>query len=190
MIQTLLVLLIGVFLGGCSQTLRLYTFDTNPYTPTHSSKSSHRTLTIEYPTLMDGSNTKEMLYAYSKLERGVYQKAQWNESKTRMLMGYLQGAILEGGKFGAVRGYDWGGRSDYSLQSHIHQFYHKAYGGESVSVVSISFDLMSPRHSRPIKSRMFHYEVPTKSFDAHGYVEATKRGLDLLSNDLNHWLPR
>ncbi len=186
----LLLLLAPLIFVGCGGSLKLYTLDIRSEIPRQASAYAHKSLRIEYPELMDSGNSKEMLYAYGPNERGVYQNAQWNDNKGRMLMHSFWKGIENGKVFGRVTGYDGDGKTDYALSTYVYEFYHKAYRDESVSVVSIRFDLADSSTGAIVKSRKFRYEVPTQSFDAHGYAAATQHALEMLSNDLNRWLAR
>jgi ABC-type uncharacterized transport system auxiliary subunit len=78
--------------------------------------------------------------------------------------------------------------TDYLLESEVYDFSHKVRKDLSVAVVTVRFDLINGADNLLVKSKKFSYEIPTKSVNAAGYVEATNEALERLAVDLTRWL--
>ncbi len=190
-----LFFLAGVlFLGGCSvKTATVHTYVLNP--SFHYGKLSHspystKSVKVSYPTNIKGKSSSSIYFSYSRIEQGSYQAANWSTSSSQLLTSIIIRALEHGKVFKSVIDYTSLANADYLLESEVYDFYHKVRKNLSVSIFSIRFDLIDTNDNLVVKSKKFSYEIPTKTVNAIGYVNATNRAMEKLSADLVKWLSK
>ena len=185
-------IVVSILLVGCSSKeamLRTYTLNPTINIPKISnSPYKSKSLKIAYPTSIRGVVTKRITYSYSDIEDGTYINARWSRASGKLLMSsYIK--ALEGSRvFGAILEYTSLADSDYLLESEVYEFYHKIRGDKSHSILSVKFNLVDISNNRLIKTHKFTYRVPTPTFNAQGYVEATNIAVGKMSRDMIEWL--
>jgi len=185
-------LILILFLYGCSSKITpIRTYSLNPIIDIKESKYSKykdRTIKVSYPTSIDGLIGKRMRYSYNNSEDGLYNNARWSSNIGRLLSNIFIKALNKSNNFKVVVDYTSLVDTDYILESEIYEFSHKIRGDLSLAVVSIKFNLVDTDSNILVKSKKFEYKIPTKSFDAEGYTNATKEALKKISLDMLEWL--
>jgi cholesterol transport system auxiliary component len=183
-----------VLLSGCAAkggTVKTYTIDPKYAQASYpGSPYLTKSLKVAYPSHIRGKASSNIFFSYSDLQWGVYQRAYWAASNSQLLTSATIEALQHAKIFKMIVDYNSLSNTDYLLESQVYDFYHKIREGRSSSIVSIRYDLISTDYNRLIKSHLFTYEVPTKTTDAKGYVDATNKALEMLSGDLIGWLCR
>jgi cholesterol transport system auxiliary component len=154
------------------------------------SRYSDSSIKISYPNDIIGRSGTNIYYSYNRLEDNSYQNSSWSSSSSQLISSIIIRALEHGKVFDSIVDYRSISTTDYLLESEIYHLYHKIRKDISLSIVTIRFDLIDLSNNRLIKSRRFNYEIPTKSIDAIGYVEATNIALERLSRDLVEWLAK
>ena len=192
--RQIVIISLLIFLSACSsKTTTLHIYTLNPSIDIHkhpnASYSSH-SVKVAYPSSIKGIISKRMTYTYDDLEEGTYVNAQWSTSSSKLLMNSFIRVLEKSGVFKATLEYTSLAHTDYLLESEVYEFYHKVRKDLSVAVVSIRFNLIHTQSNTLIKSRKFSYQIPTQTTDAQGYVKATNRAVEKISQDLVQWLAR
>ncbi len=185
-------LILIVFLYGCSPKITpIITYSLNPQIDIKEYKETkykNSTIKVAYPTSIDGLIGKRMRYSYNDSEEGLYNNARWNSHSGRLLLNIFIKALNKSHNFKSVLDYTSLVDTDYLLESEIYEFSHKIRGNLSLAVVSIKFNLVDMNNNTLIKSKKFEYKIPTDSFNAKGYTQATKKALEKISLNMLNWL--
>ncbi len=183
---------LALLFGGCaSKSAPIQTYTLNPdLRMGHFANAPYgtKTLRVGYPSNIKGKSSSSIFFSYSSYEEGSYQNAIWNSDSSQLLMGMVVRAVEKSGVFGNILDYNSLANTDYLLESEVYDFSHKVRKDLSVAVVTVRFDLINGADNLLVKSKKFSYEIPTKSVNAAGYVEATNEALERLAVDLTRWL--
>ena len=180
--------------GGCSlkeaPPLNLYTFPAPIMEPVEWAPTQGKILKVAFPLSLKEPLTYKMAYAYDNDQCGYYQNSQWSNHVNKMLQGYLIQTLQQSRFYKAVLPYESAVPEDQRLEGIVYDFSHHVNGGLSHAVVSIEFALVDMHSGKLIKRRRFSYREPTPTVDAKGYVTATNKVLEKLSQDLREWLKK
>jgi len=191
--KRIIALLVTLWIfGGCSlkeaPPLNLYTFPTPIMEPAEWAPTQGKILKVAFPLSLKEPLTYKMAYAYDNDQCGYYQNSQWSNHVNKMLQGYLIQTLIKSGLFKAVVSDKSSIPEDQRLESMVYDFTHRINGTSSYADISIEFALMDMRSGKLIRRIRLTYAEPTPTIDAKGYVTATHRALQKLSQDLIRWL--
>lgn len=191
--KSIIFVTIVILLSACTHKeapMKSYLINPKLNITKHSSPYHDKALKIAYPNSIKGKSSTAIYFAYNNIEEGRYQNASWSSSNSELLNSVVVRAVEMSKAFGTVVDYRSTALTDYSLESSIYDMYHKVEDGESLSILSIRFDLIDSSSNLLVKSKKFSYQIPTKSVNALGYVQATNRAAQKLAQDLVRWLSR
>lgn len=187
MIGTLFLIL----LAGCSTKmtpLKVYTLQTPEVKKIYQGSYENKTIKVMQPQSLKEGMSRKMHFSYSPTEQGAYLNSKWSNDLGKLVQGTIIQALQSSGMFKGVVSYASTVQADYRLESTVFDFSHHVRGDASHAMISIQFTLVSTYTGKLIRSKRFSYSEATRSTDAEGYVEATNRAVERLSNDLLLWL--
>ncbi len=180
-----------IILSGCtSKSLPVKTYLINPDLNLKQVHSiyANKTVKVAYPSSTKGKSSSEIYFAYNKIEESSYQDSSWSSSSSELLSSSIIRALEMARVFKSAVDYRSTATTDYLLESSVYDIYHKVRKDESLSILTIRFNLIDSSSNLLIKSKKFSYQIPTDSVDALGYVKATNKATKQLSKDLVKWL--
>ena len=183
--------LLVIFLSGCGTKmtpLKNYTLQTPEADKRYQGSYHSKTIKVMQPLSLKEKMSDKMYFSYSPVQQGAYLNSKWSNNLGQLLQGTVIYTLQSSGMFKGVVSYASTAQADYRLESTVFDFSHHVRGNASDAVVSLQFDLVSTHTGELIKSKRFSYREATHTTDAKGYVEASNRVIERLSNDLLLWL--
>lgn len=193
-IYTLISLLLMTTITGCATTnlppTYLYTLDINQNSgKINSSTGSEKTLAVDTPKSTAAIMSRNILYQDNNHSMNAYAFSQWSDTPNRMLANLLLATLVDSSVFKVVVPVDSRARSDYVLESTIHQFYQQLSNKTKSSVrVRIGFYLIERNSAKIISSKEFVSSLETSSVDVKGGVEGFNKAVNAISVDVITWL--
>lgn len=183
--------LIAIVLTGCSSKispLSTYTLQPPKIVQVHDKKYKNKSIMVMQPQSLKEKMSQKMYFSYSPTLQGAYQNSRWSNDLGKLVQGTLIHTLQDSGMFKGVVSYASTAQSDYRLESTVYDFSHHVRGERSYAVVSVDFVLVSVDTGKLVKSKRFSYMEPTPTVNAEGYVEASNRAIERLSQDFLQWL--
>ena len=191
MMRLITVVMVLIMAVGCSSKvtpLKSYTLQT-PQTKNMSHPAfKNKSIMVMQPQSLKEKLSQKMYFSYSPAEQGAYLNSRWSNDLGKLVQGTLIDILQGSGMFKGVISYASTAKADYRLESTVYDFSHHVRGQSSHAIVSIDFALVSTDTGKLIKSKRFSYMEETPTVDAEGYVTASNKALERLSNDLLMWL--
>ena len=188
-IYILILGLLSVFLG-CTKApaLKVFTLEVPHVQASPNSIFSGKTIKVTYPQSLRENMSQKMNFSYSTYERGTYQNSEWSNHLSKLLQVTIIEVLDDSQLFKAVFSDTSSLKVNYRLESNIFAFEHRVRAKQSQAIISMQFTLIDGDTGKLLKSKKFSYKEPTLSLDAEGYVIATNRVLNRLSQDLLLWI--
>lgn len=180
-----------IVLSGCSTKmtpLKVYTLQTPEIRDNYQESYKNKTIKVMQPQSLKEGMSQKMRFSYSPTEQGTYLNSKWSNDLGKLIQGTVIHALHSSGMFKGVVSYASTVQADYRLESTVFDFSHHVRGNASHAIISIQFTLVSTSTGKLVRSKRFSYSEATRSTDAEGYVGATNRAVEKLSNDLLLWL--
>lgn len=185
-----ILLLFVLLLGSCSKPVTIYSIDKAPSQTIKYSQYKNKTIKIAYPKSIKDMMSRDIVIKYDTNRQSIYSQSFWAENINRLSMSYITEVLESSGIFKTTINYSSYIKSDYLLESYIHQMHHHIHESGSTAVVSIKFNLLDASNYRFIKTKRFDYRIPTTNQDAKGYIRANQKAFNQLQNDLINWITK
>ncbi len=192
--NTLTSMLIICMLAACT-TIKLpatdlYTLDINQGSKNNVTRPKpEKTLAVDTPKSTAAIMSRNILYQDNNHSLNAYAFSQWSDTPNRMLANLLLTELIDSMVFKVVMPTDSRAKSDYVLESTIHQFHQQLSHDQKSSVrVRIGFYLLERSSLKIISSKEFVANPETSSVDAKGGVEGFNKAVNDISAKVILWL--
>lgn len=192
--STLASIIILLIVTACATTKlpakHLYTLDINMAGKDNTGKSSTgKTLSVDTPKSSAAIMSRNILYQDKSHSLNAYAFSQWSDTPNRMLANLLLTELADSKIFKVVLPVDSRAKSDYVLESTIHQFHQQlGSGGKSSVRVRIVFYLLERSTAKVVSSREFFEDLETGSVDAKGGVDGFNKAVKSICARMIAWL--
>lgn len=134
--------------------------------------------------------TNQMRYVQEKYKEMAFNESKWSISPRSAVNVELVKSIRESGIFFSVQSYKSRSRSDLVLETNIEEFVQHFSNDNKKSFVRVLFSLslVDVKSGRVLDTERVSQELPTKSLDAQGGVEALNIALADVLKQSNKWL--
>lgn len=150
---------------------------------------ANKILSIDVPRSMAAIMSRNILYQEDQHALNAYAFSRWSDTPNRMMANLLLARLSESGLFKVVVPVDSRAKSDYVLESVIHQFHQQVVGtGLSRVQVHMTFYLLEKNNGKVIATKEIQSPVQAPSVDASGGVSAFNQSVAAISTDVEAWL--
>ncbi|WP_292654992.1 ABC-type transport auxiliary lipoprotein family protein [Nitratifractor sp.] len=183
------VTVLTLLLAACSgRSLQMYTLSPQGSLPhLHPRFSSLR---VDYPKGIEDTMGTRIYFSRSNLTQSYYSYSQWSKSLNRILMANLIETLQRSGLARTVLDYASEADAAYEIESTVYRFEHRITPQGSYADISIGLRLLRSSDRHLIASKIFSYQIPCRSTDAAGFVEAANRAVSRLGVDMVKWLAK
>ncbi|MEA2028101.1 MAG: ABC-type transport auxiliary lipoprotein family protein [Campylobacterota bacterium] len=185
---TILLVLMTMFFSSCSKPVTIYSIDKAPSQSSKHSRYKNKTIKIAYPKSIKDMMSSDIVIKYAPNRQSIYAESFWSENINRLTMAFITEVLESSHIFKTTINYSSYIKSDYLLESYIHQMHHQITSQGSEALLSIKLNLLDSYSYRLLKTKRFDYRIPTKSQDVQGYIQANQKAFDRLKHDLIRWL--
>lgn len=152
-------------------------------------KAATKILSIDVPRSMAAIMSRNILYQEDQHALNAYAFSRWTDTPNRMIANLLLVRLSESGLFKVVVPVDSRAKSDYVLESVIHQFHQQVTETDRSRVqVRMSFYLLEKNSARVIDTKEFQSSMNTPSVDASGGAYAFNEAMAEISREVASWL--
>jgi cholesterol transport system auxiliary component len=181
-------------LSACARTqvpaTVMYTLTIPTFKPgSVAAESSDNILSIDVPRSMAAIMSRNILYQENQHDLNAYAYSRWSDTPNRMIANLLLARLRESGLFKVVVPVDSRAKSNYVLESMIHQFHQQVTSTDRSRVqVHMSFYLLEKNTAKVVASNELRASKLTSSVDASGGVSAFNEAVTDISQQVEIWL--
>lgn len=148
-----------------------------------------KALKISTPKSTAAIMSRDLLYQQNNFMQLPYAYSHWNDTPNNMLTYLFAFCASNSLTFKTVLPPHSSARSDYLLESTIHEFHHHINpDGTSEGRVIIEFYLLDLDSNEIIANRSFSEQADAQTTNAQGGVEALNAASNAIALDLSKWL--
>ncbi len=184
--KTLLSCSLCSFLAACSmlpnnntEEISTYTLSLNKLTqPVSNAKG--KTLLISLPNAVAGLDTIQQLYAYHNNDLRAYNKTQWIDTPSKMLLPLLVQRMESTGNFSAVLSANSTAIGELRLESELLKFYQDFSVKPSQWRIALRVQLLDVLQRQVLKTHIFEVSASAPAENSEGGVTAANQAVEQL----------
>jgi ABC-type uncharacterized transport system auxiliary subunit len=181
---SLIVIVMMLFFGGCSQTtpaMKLYTIpQTKPQNVVNALGCKNKTLKLQKVFTTTDLLVPSMFYRVGKFEQLSYTESAWSLAPSEMVLDNMHGMLVNSGLFKSVELYKSKSKNDLDLEIGLEEFmqYFDADLTTSHAMVKLRLTLLDATTHEVVATKLFSKEIAADENSALGGVAALSDALD------------
>lgn len=180
--------LTGCFPSGSREPQRYFVLEV-PAAPAVDAKPTRAATLLIAPTAASGFYASaEIVYSRAPGTRAYYQFASWTEPPSRTIGALLIARLQGSGAFQTVASTSSGVKGGLLLSTQLEELYHDAATSPGSVRVTLSAELTDPSRRTLIARRTFTQTAAAPTYDAPGAVQAFRRALGAILDDVTAWI--
>ncbi len=174
------------FLAACSmlpsnnaEEISTYTLSLSKLTqPVSNAKG--KTLLVSLPNAVAGLDTIQQLYAYNNNDLRAYNKTQWIDTPSKMLLPLLVQRLESTGQFSAVLSANSTAIGELRLESDLLKFHQDFSVKPSQWRIALRVQLLDVLQRQVLKTHIFEVSAPAPTDNSEGGVTAANQAVEQL----------